>query len=277
MRRVRKSLRWSRAVAAWVAVGFANPAWAQFTGYRIEADGCGPQASEIATVETSVFRIGGAGTPEAGGSYTQCTSSVDAASGEMSAAATLSRAGGTFATLPVVATGSFEERLWIYGLGPGETAIIDASLGLGGGASIGGATGSALVSGSLRVASCRITRTIRATGTVADTPNCFLADSFAAGDQGGVFMSVAIPYELLGPSPLGNYVVVSASVRGEVSNLNVPGVGVTEVGAQLGVSASGPAEFGFANPSTLTVPEPSAALAGLAAAGALAWRRRAPE
>ncbi|RIL06343.1 MAG: hypothetical protein DCC71_07055 [Proteobacteria bacterium] len=259
------------AGAALLAATLASAASAQtYSGFRIEADGCGPQPADVSTgVASAVARLGGAGTPEAGGSYSQCSSGVDSATGAMYATTTLSRAGGTFATLPVVATGSFEEILWIDGLQPGETAVIEASLGAGGGAEVAGATGSALASASLRVGSCRITRTFRSTGELSDTPNCSWADSFATGDGDGLYVTLTVPYELLGPSPLGNYVYVAATVRGEVSFLNVPGVGAANASGQLAIDASGPAEFRFAHPDTLTVPEPASALAGVAAWAAL--------
>jgi hypothetical protein len=162
-----------------------------------------------------------------------------------------------------------------HGLTLGETAYIEAALGAFGNAAVAGGSGSALASATLNVAGCRITRTWRSNGTVSDTPNCGLADSFAVGTASGVAVSVAIPYALLGPSPLGNYVTLSAGVRAEVASLFAPATALTSIGGMLGVatSATDDASFGFANPDTLTVPEPGASSIGLAAVAARRTRR----
>jgi len=83
-------------------------------------------------------------------------------------------------------------------------------------------------------------------------------------------VTLAVPYDLLGPSPLGNYVQIWGTLQTEVSSLSVPGVGIAQIGGQLAFSMSGDGTPRFSNPDSLTVPEPGSAAAGLAALAALA-------
>lgn len=273
----RREHRWRVCAALLLGVSLtAPPAHAQIlSGYRIEANGCGFGPTSVSTTELFVSREGVTVNNETG-SYAQCLSSAGGDSGVLTASAILDRSGGTVANLPVTSFGSFREQIWIDDLGPGQTATIEASLALGGAADVGGAVGTARVSGTLNVNGCRITRTIRFDGEVTTTPNCYTGAE-AIGDAGGLFVSVPISESQLGPPPLGNYIVIQASVGTEVSFLNVPGVAIADVTGELRVSTSSTssATFSFSNPGSFTaVPEPAETALGLAALGTLAGIRK---
>lgn len=243
--------------------------------YRLEASGCGPQADLVSTVELELVRFGGAGSSDSGSSYTECNSSISAVSGEMFASTAVSFATGSIGLLPAVSIASFRDQLWIDDLGPGETAVIAATLAAVGGAEVAGGSGSSLSSATLNVAGCRITRTWRSNGSVSDVPSCSLADSLAFGEQAGIAVLVSIPYDQLGPSPLGNYVQVQASLRAEASSVSVPAIALAQIGGTLSLVGSGDGAQRFTYPEVLSVPEPGgvAAFAALAALAAR-WRLR---
>ena len=128
----------------------------------------------------------------------------------------------------------------------------------------------------LNVAGCQVTHTVFSNGTVSDNPDCTWA--IAGGNPSGIFESVPITTDRIGPSPLGNYVTMSAAVGGLVTSLSVGGIAIAEAAGQLAVSKStdGGATFRFANPATLTaVPEPGATALGLGAFAACRRARRA--
>lgn len=272
--RLRPRARAGQACAGLLlGAAFVTPAWAQ-TGYQIRAAGCAAP-TVVSTTELFVSHQGyGVG---ANGSSIACSSSIGADTGVMSASAAIDWSGGSVGLLEFESTASLTERIWIDGLKAGETAWIEASLALGAAATVAGASGSARGYGVLNVAGCRITRTVFSNGTVSDNPNCG-AWAVAGGDPSGIFVSVPVTTDLLGPPPLGNYVTMSAAVGALVTSLFVPGVALADATGQLTVSKStdGGASFRFANPATLTaVPEPGATALGLAAAAALAACRRA--
>jgi hypothetical protein len=261
--------RWCTGVL--LAAALAAPAQAQ-TGYRIEAAGCGAP-TVASTTELFVTHLGeGVG---ANGGSLFCASSIGADTGVMSASTAIDWSSGSVGNLEFRSTASLTERIWIDGLKAGETAWIEASLALTAAATVSGAPGSARGYGVLNVAGCRITRTVFSNGTVSDNPNCSWA--VAGGDAAGIFVSVPITTDLIGPSPLGNYVALSTTVGALVTSLFVPGVALADSVGQLRVSKSsdGGATFRFANAATLTaVPEPSGAALGAAALAALAVCRR---
>jgi len=258
------------AAMALTCLAMASVAHAQ---YRLEASGCGPQADLVSTTELALTRFGGAGTPDSGSSYTECNSSVDAVNGAMFATTAVSFETGSIGLMPAVSIASFRDQLWIDDLGPGETAVIAAALSAAGNAEIAGGSGSSLASATLNVAGCRITRTWRSNGSVTDSPNCGLADSLAFGESSGIAVLVSIPYDLLGPSPLGNYVQVQASLRAEASSLSAPAVALAQIGGTLSLVGSGDGAQRFTYPEVLSVPEPGG-VAALVAIVALAVRRR---
>lgn len=260
-----------RIAAVLACMSAATAASAQ---YRIEASGCGPQPDLVSTVELELTRLGGAGSPESGSSYTECNSGISAVSGEMFASTNVSFETGSIGLLPAVSIASFRDQLWIDGLGPGQTALISATFAAAGNAEIAGGSGSSLASATLNVAGCRITRTWRSSGTVSDTPNCGLADSMAYGEAGGVGVLVTIPYEFLGPSPLGNYVQVQASLRAEAASLSAPAVALAQIGGTLSLAGSGDGAQRFTYPEVLSVPEPGSVATVAAALAALALRHR---
>lgn len=269
---------WSVRMRSFVGVAavlasFAIPQAAS-AQYRLEASGCGPQDDLVSNVELELVRFGGAGSSASGSSYTECNSSVSAMSGEMSASTAISFATGSIGLLPAVSIASFRDQLWIDGLGPGETAVIAATLTAAGGAEVSGGSGSSLAFATLNVAGCRITRTWRSNGSVSDTSVCSLADSLAFGESDGVAVVVSIPYGLLGPAPLGNYVQVQASLRAEASSLSAPAVALAQIGATLAVVGSGDGAQRFTFPEVLSVPEPGGAAIAAVALATLAARRR---
>jgi hypothetical protein len=269
---------WGRWACAGLLLGAAlaapAPAQAQAqTGYQIRAAGCAAPAV-VSTTELFVshtgFSVG------ANGGSIACASNIGADTGIMSASATIDWSSGSVGLLEFESAASISERIWIDGLKTGETAWIDARLALTAAATVAGAPGSARGYGVLNVAGCRITRTVYSNGTVSDNPNCTWG--VAGGDPAGIFVSVPITSDRIGPSPLGNYVTMSAAVGGLVTSLSVGGIALAESAGQLAVSTStdGGASFRFANPATLTaVPEPGATALGLGALGALAACRRA--
>lgn len=272
--RVRGSRGWGWRACAGVLLGMAlaAPARAQ-TGYRIEANGCGFGPTVVSTTELFVTRTGeGIGS---NGSYLSCSSNVGADTGLLAASTVVDWSGGSVGNLEFGSTASLNERIWIDGLKAGETAWIEASLALTAAATVAGAAGSARGYGVLNIAGCRITRTVRSNGEVSDNPNCSWA--VAGGDAAGIFVSVPVTTDLIGPSPLGNYVTLSTTVGTLVTSLFVPGVALADSVGELRVSKStdGGASFRFVNPDTLiAVPEPDGVALGLAAGVALAACRR---
>jgi hypothetical protein len=248
-----------------VGLGFPEAARAQ---YRIEASGCGPQPAAVSTTEPNVSRLGGGSNQETG-SYTQCSSAAGGVDGTLAASVAASFTGGPVGLMPVTSTAAFREQLWIDDLEPGQVAIVEATLSGMGAADVSGAPGTARASATLNVGGCRITRIFYSNGNVSDTPSCS-GDSQAVGGPDGLFVTLVIPYESLGPSPLGNYVQMFGTLQAEVSSLAAPGVGLAEIAGQLGFSMSGDGTARFSNADSLSVPEPGPAAGGLAALAALA-------
>lgn len=268
-----RPLIWTVPVAVPVAMGLlaclaiAAPASAQIdAGYLIRASGCGPGASVESDSENFVLREGGAGTVSPETAFTSCTSSVDAAMGQLAADATLSRVAPSSFLTPVSASARLQERIYISGLGAGETAYITATLGVGGGASVVGASGLAQGFGRLEIANCVVSTTLRSDGvTNLGSDTCNLG---VVVDPLSMTIALEIPFGALTFS----YVDLEASVSGSIQTLGNGGVGTASAIGFLSIEAAGDQTFRFANPETLTVPEPSATGLGLSALAALRAR-----
>lgn len=259
----------SLATVVLAAAFLAGPALAQISaGYLIRASGCGPGGSVESDEESSVLRESGGGTVGPDTGFTSCTSSVDASTGVLAADATLSRLGPASFLTPISATARLQERIYISGLGAGETAHVTATLAVNGGASVEGATGLASGFGRLELANCVVSKTLESTGETDLASNaCNLG---VVVDPLTMTISIAVPFGALTSS----YVDLEASVSGSIQTLGNGGIATGSAVGFLSVETFGEQTFRFANPATLTVPEPGPAALGVTAFAALRGRMR---
>lgn len=234
-----------------LAPWFAAAASAQIrAGYLIRASGCGPGGSVESDEQSLVLRESGAGTVGPENGYSVCTSSVDATTGVLSAAATFSRLGTTSLLTPVSSTARLQERIYIAGLGTGETATVTARLAVNGGASVQGSSGFASGFGRLELAGCVVSTTLESTGETD-----LFADECNLGvvvDPLSMTISIEVPFGALTFS----YVDLQASVSGSIQTLGNGGIATGSAIGFLSIETAGDQTFSFANPETLTVPEP---------------------
>lgn len=241
-----------------------------YAGYEARAScqiGFGQASDSTSELDTASASL------EAGiagqGSFGDCTSETDAASGSLAAAVVLSQADGAVSgRTPTRGASRILERIYLT-IPTGGTATVTASIAgsrslaiEGGGTGVAGAT--------LDLNGCRVVNLVRAGGEEV-LNQCNLAG--AEADPSSLSMTLQIPRAWVQPAP-NNFIELSAQIEAEVSTLEGTSTGSAAANGALSVAVEGVTSWRFSNPSSLTVPEPSAFGAALAALGALASLRR---